>query len=116
MSRTAIPGGCTVANAGSAAVDTNGYGTVTLLIAVTNATNSITINEGDTSGAVSSAVAAADLIDPTTGEPADLSANQSNGALKLVSYIGYRRYIQATATGATVYAILGEARMTTPFE
>lgn len=115
MARTAIPGGCKVLDITSAAADTKDFGTVTLMIAFTAATNSVAVQVGDSSTVDTTPTTT--LIDPTTGDPMSIAANQSSGAILLCSYIGEKRYIQATtATGCKVYAILGEARKTGPAE
>lgn len=115
MARTAIPGGCKVVDISAAAADTKDFGTVTLMIAFTAGTNSVAIQVGDTSSVDTTPTST--LIDPTTGEPMTIAANQTSGEIILASYIGEKRYIQATtATGCKVYAILGEARKTGPAE
>ena len=111
MARTAIPGGCKLVNASSTAADTNGFGTVTILAVATAASASVTVQVGDTSTVDTSPTTT--LIDSTTGKAPTLTGLAS-GATVVASYIGDKRYIKASGTNATVYVLLGEARMTGP--
>lgn len=87
MARTAINGGCKVVS-GATAVDTAGFGKVTLIYSGTSA--SVVVKHGDTSGAT---VAANDwVIDPATGN----AAGANPPATQILSYVGSKRYVVAT--------------------
>ena len=110
MARTAIPGGIKGVEDGTEA-DTNGFGTVTIMMLGTAASASVAVTVGDTSGSLA-ACPESDLIDPTTGDPVTLSGG--DGDIRFASYIGPCRYVEATGSNATAVVILGEARMTGP--
>lgn len=110
MARTAIRGGLKGVEDGTEA-DTNGFGTVTIMMTGTAASASVAVTVGDTSGSLA-ACPASDLIDPVTGDPVELSGG--GGDIQFASYIGPCRYVEATGTNATATVLLGEARKTGP--
>lgn len=88
MARTAINGGCKVVS-GASAVDTAGFGKVTLIYSATSA--AVSVKHGDT--ASTATTAAADwVIDPATGN----KAGANPPASQILSYVGPKRYIIAT--------------------
>ena len=87
MARTAIENGCKAVS-GASAVDTAGYGKVTLIY---SSTASVSVKHGDTAG--SATVSAADwVIDPSTGAKAGANAP----ATLVLSYVGSKRFIVAS--------------------
>ena len=88
MVRTAINGGCKVTS-GATAVDTAGFGKVTLIYADTN--KAVSVKSGATSATVT-ASAADWVIDPATGA----KAGANPPASLILSYVGADRYIIAT--------------------
>lgn len=88
MARTAINGGCKIVS-GATAVDTAGFGKVTLIYSATTA--SVSVKHGDTS-ATATASAADWVIDPATGS----KAGANPPASLILSYVGSKRYIVAT--------------------
>lgn len=87
MARTAIEGGCkyTAASAEGTAVDTAGFGKVTLMAAADTA---VSVSVGDTSSVGTDAVTS--VIDPHTGENATVFPTSG-----VLSYVGYSRYVKA---------------------
>jgi hypothetical protein len=103
MARISIIGDCdAVVGATATAIDTNGYGSITLVINAA-AAGVVTLTECDTSDGTYTAVASTDAIVPTIGEA---------GAF-LCSYIGSKRYIKVglTGTGNTFVVLKSEKRM-----
>lgn len=116
MARRACNGGGKVVDASTAAVDTNGYGIVTILMVASAASATLAVTVGDTS--TPDTTPETTLIDPDTGETVDLASLTlaAKGDTRILSYIGDKRYIKATGTNATALVYLEEPRMTTPFE
>ena len=108
MARASIEGGCVLADATAAAVDTNGFGKVTVLVNATQASASVTVTVGDTSAV--DTTPSTSLIDPTTGKPAVLTGLAKGGYV--FSYIGDKQFIKAVGTSANVTLLLSEPRMT----
>ena len=116
MARTAAPGGRVMKDASSTAVDTEGYGIVTILVIATAASATIDVDVGDDTSVDTTPTTT--LIDPDTGEAVDQSTFSlaASGDTKVLAYIGEKRYIKAAGTNADVYVLLEEARKTTPQE
>lgn len=110
MARTAIHGGAQAFDASTTAIDTNGWGKVTVIAISTAAGGSVAVQVGET--ASTDTTPTTTLIDPSTGEPAVLTGLAS-GKTVVASYIGEKQFIKATGTNATVLVLLSEARMTT---
>lgn len=109
MARTAIEGGCKLVNASTTAVDTAGWGKVTVLAVTTAASAAVTVQVGDTSAVDTTPTTT--LIDPSTGAPVTLTGIES-GKTMVLSYIGEKRWIKASGTSANVYVLLSEPRDT----
>lgn len=107
MARTAYPS--KAAPGGSTAVDTAGYGTVTIVGTTTAASSAITITVCDTVDGTYAAPAAGEVIDPITGAAPTLSG-LSSGTTVIASYIGPKRFIKAVGTTTNVIIVLGEPR------
>lgn len=73
---------------GATAVDTAGFGKVTLIYSATTAT--VTVKHGDVSTSVSAATGW--VIDPATGNAAGTNPPDT----LILSYVGSKRYITAT--------------------
>lgn len=110
MARTAINGGVEAVDATNA-VDTAGYGKVTIIATSKAAGGSVAVQVGDTATVDTTPVST--LIDPNTGEPAVLTGLAS-GDRVVASYIGEKQYIKAVGTNADVVLLLSEGRRTTP--
>jgi hypothetical protein len=107
MARTAYP--AAAAPGGSTAVDTDGYGTVTIVGTTTAASSAITITVCDTVDGSYAAPAAGEVIDPIAGTAPTLSG-LSSGTTVIASYIGPKRFIKAVGTTTNVIIVLGEPR------
>lgn len=107
MARTAIP--ATAVAGGSTAIDTEGYGTVTIVGTTTAASSAITITVCDTSDGSYAAPAAGEVIDPIKGTAPTLTGLAS-GKTVIASYIGPKRYLKAVGTTTNVIVVLGEPR------
>ena len=107
MARTAYP--AKAAPGGSTAVDTDGYGTVTIVGTTTAASSAITITVCDTSDGTYASPAAGEVIDPIAGTAPTLTGLAS-GKTVIASYIGPKRYIKAVGTTTNVIIVLGEPR------
>lgn len=101
MARTSIEGNTKVM-AASAAVDTLGYGKVTIMVIGASAPGTVTVSVGET--AACGTTATTTVIDPDNGEQS-LAIASGNTVL---SYIGGQRYIKVTATSGTPYILLSE--------
>ena len=107
MARTAYPSAA--AAGGSTAIDTAGYGTVTVVGTTTAASSAITITVCDTASGTFAAPAAGEVIDPITGEAAVLTGLAS-GKTVIASYVGPARFVKAVGTTTNVIVVLGEPR------
>lgn len=112
MARTSAPGGRILVDA-SSAVDTAGYGMVSILVGP--AGSSVTVRVGETEDVDTEPVTT--LIDPDTGDAIDQGTwtvpEREGAAGAVLAYVGECRYIRVTSTG-TAYVLLEEARKTTP--
>jgi hypothetical protein len=92
-----------IATGGAGAIDTNGYGTVSI-VCTGAATGVLSLTECDTSDGTFTAVDAGDI----TGDTAIAAS-----AYNIAGYIGNKQYIKAsvTGTGNTFVIILGEPRL-----
>ncbi|NCA74370.1 MAG: hypothetical protein EOM93_05970 [Gammaproteobacteria bacterium] len=109
MARTGIAGE-SAAYAAGAAIDTNGYGKVTiLLIAGSGASGVVTLTDGDTSTAAD--VVTADNV--IGGVPSALGAiTIDQGTTAVISYIGSKQYVKpvVSGSGAIGAVLLSESR------
>ena len=101
MARTSIEGNTKIVDA-SSAVDTAGYGKVTIMVVGAASAGTVSVSVGDTSTVGTTATST--VIDPTSGE-ASLAIEAGNTVL---SYIGGSQYIKVTATSGTPYILLSE--------
>ena len=107
MARTAYPS--KAAAGGSTAIDTAGYGTVTIVGTTTAASSAITITVCDTVNGTYAAPAAGEVIDPIAGTAPTLTG-LSSGTTVIASYVGPARFIKAVGTTTNVIVVLGEPR------
>ena len=107
MARTAYP--ATASAGGSTAIDTAGFGTVTIVGTTTAASSAIAITVCDTVNGTYAAPAAGEVIDPVTGDDAVLTGLAS-GKTVIASYVGPARYVKAVGTTTNVIVVLGEPR------
>lgn len=98
MARTSIVGQSKGVAVGSTAIDTNEYGTVTIIAVSAAAVGAeLTLTECDTSNGTFTAVDSSDVVG------AELTAGAVTfdvATVNLVGYIGNKRYIKAVITGA----------------
>lgn len=110
MARTSIVGESKGVAVGSTAIDTNEYGTVTIIAVSAAAVGAeLTLTECDTSNGTFTAVDSSDVVG------AELTAGKVTfdvGTVNLVGYIGNKRYIKAAiaGTGTTGAVLLSEKR------
>lgn len=110
MARTSIVGQSKGVAVGSTAIDTNKYGTVTIIAVSAAAVGAeLTLTECDTSNGTFTAVVSSDVVG------AELTAGKVTfdvATVKLVGYIGNKRYIKAViaGTGTTGAVLLSEKR------
>jgi hypothetical protein len=107
MARTAYPSAAVAG--GSTAIDTAGFGTVTIVGTTTAASSAIAITVCDTVDGTYAAPAAGEVIDPITGTAPTLTGLAS-GKTVIASYVGPARFVKAVGTTTNVIVVLGEPR------
>ena len=98
MARTSIVGESKGVAVGATAIDTNGFGTVTIIAVSAVAVGAeLTLTECDTSSGTYTNVTSEDVVG------AELTAGKVTfdvGTVNLVGYIGNKRYIKTAVAGA----------------